>query len=114
MSFIDLNSEHISNNLFIHHDKKKGKGLFVIYSDHCPYCIELILLVKNNIKFPVYGFNINRNKLNKQFFNIDKNTNGVPLILPVNSKSKILKTKKKLIGLQNKNQLNQYYKNIQS
>ena len=111
MTFVDLNSTDINKNLYINPKKFNGKGILMIYTETCPYCIQMLSVVQNT-KIPVYGYNVSRNTFTKEMFKLKSNENGVPMFLPVSSRKKILISKKKLMGSQTKNKLNNYLKNF--
>lgn len=110
MGFIDLNQDDLNKKLYINPDKFVKKGIFMIYTDSCPYCIKMLSLVNNDIKFPVYGYNISRNHFTKTMFKLKPKENGVPLFLPVSMRKKVLISKPKLIGFQTKKELINYLK----
>lgn len=111
MTFFDLNSNDINKNLYINSKKYNGKGIFMIYTETCPYCIQMLSIVQNT-KIPIYGYNISRNNFTKEMFKLKSNESGVPMFLPVSSRKKILTSKKKLMGSQTKKDLNNYLKNF--
>jgi hypothetical protein len=111
MTFFDLNSTDFNQKLYINSKKFNGKGIFMIYTETCPYCIQMLSIV-NNTKIPIYGYNVSRNTFSREMFKLKSNESGVPMFLPVSSNKKILTSKKKLIGMQTKKDLNNYLKNF--
>lgn len=112
MTFCDIYYKDLNKNLYINPKKFNGKGILMIYTETCPHCIDMLFYIKNNVKIPVYGYNISRNKFTKEMFKLKPNENGVPMFLPVNSRKKVLISKKKLMGKQTNKDLLKYLKNF--